>query len=60
MNSLWVVTLAGPELHTCATGARAGAERSPGTPIAISFEDVRCQPDAVAFKAMLKDGMAGW
>lgn len=52
---LWVVALAGPELNTCATGARAGAKWTPGAPVAISFEDVRCQPDAVSFKAVLKD-----
>lgn len=60
VNSLWAVTLAGPELHACATGARAGAKRSPGTPVAIPFEDIWCQPDAVAFEAVLKDRDAGW
>lgn len=54
-NLLWVVALAGPELDACATGARAGAEWTPGAPVAISFEDVRRQPDAVSFKAVLKD-----
>lgn len=60
VNSLWVVTLAGPELYTCAARARAGAERSPGAPIAVAFEDVRCQPDAVTFKAMLSERKVGW
>lgn len=54
-NSLWVVALAGPELNTCATGARTGAEGRPGTPVAVPFEDVRRQPDAVSFKAVLED-----
>lgn len=59
VNSLWVVTLAGPELYTCATRARAGAEWSPGAPVAVAFEDVRGQPDAVTFKAMLSERKVG-
>lgn len=50
---LWVVTLPCPVLHPRATGARAGAKLTPCPPVPVLFQDVWCQPDAVAFKAVL-------
>lgn len=48
-----VVTLPCSVLHPRATGARAGAKLTPCPPVPVLFQDVWCQPDAVAFKAVL-------
>lgn len=52
---LWVVTLPGPVLHPGATRAGARAKLAPGPPVPVLLQDVWCQPDAVAFKAVLKE-----
>jgi len=52
---LGIVALPCPVLHPGATGARAGAKLAPGPPVPVLLQDVWCQPDAVTFKAMLKE-----
>lgn len=49
----WIVTVAGAKLHPSTAGARALAELAPRAPVAILFYDVRGQPDAVTFEAVL-------
>lgn len=49
----WIVTVAGAKLHPSTAGARALAELAPRAPGSILFYDVRGQPDAVTFKAVL-------
>lgn len=48
-----IVTVAGAKLHPSTAGARALAELAPCAPVSILFYDVRGQPDAVTFKAVL-------
>lgn len=57
--SLRIVTLPCPVLHPGATGARTRAKLTPCPPVSILLQDVWCQPDAVTFKAMLKEKIRG-
>lgn len=49
-----IVTVACAELHPSSTGAGALAELTPRTPVSILLYDVRGQPNAVTFEAMLQ------
>lgn len=51
---LWIVTVTCAKLYSSATGAWALAKLTPWTPVSILLYDVRGQPNAVTFKAMLQ------
>lgn len=58
-----IVTVACAKLYSSTTGAGALAKLTPCTPVSILLYDIWGQPDAVTFKAMLKQAKntrRGW
>lgn len=59
-----IVTVACAELYSSSAGPRALAKLAPRTPVSVLFDDVRGQPDAVAFKTVLsistRGAVDGW